>query len=91
MAACGFDEAGFKRPQSLPPSVSLRRRSFQNDLNASILSPALRRIIRRYQTRFAESFGRPDIGVEALRTKIRDNVGGSPRREIDAIGHAHSV
>src|SRR5262245_31916310 len=56
-----------------------------------MLSPALRRIIRRYQTRFAESFGRQDIGVDPLRAKIRDNVGGSPRREIDAIGHAHSL
>jgi hypothetical protein len=59
MAACEFDEA-----QVLAPAKPAA-------LNASILNPALRRVIRRYRTRFAESFGRQDIGLTAWERNTR--------------------
>ena len=75
----------------LKATLWLGTRSLEHDFNASILCPATRRVIRRYRMRFAESFGRQDLGVDAMRAEIRDNVCSSPGRQIDVVGDARAL
>src|SRR5215469_1630194 len=63
-------------PDGARQGSSLGAGAFQHDLDAAVLCPAIRRVVRRDRMRVAEPFGRDDVRVDALRLEIRDDVVG---------------
>src|ERR1700674_5275232 len=63
------------------PSGAGRAGPLHGDLDAPVLRPALRRVVRGYRMRVAEPLGRDDVRVDALRHQVGDDVAGAPRRQ----------
>jgi len=52
---------------------------------------AVRSVVRSDRMRIAETFGRDDVWVDALRLEIRDDVVGATREQCDVIGDARPL
>ena len=61
--------------------------ALHHDLNAAVLRPAVRRIVRGDGMRVAEPLGGDDVRVDALRLEIRDDVIGAARGQVDVVGN----
>ena len=64
---------------------------FEHDLDAAVLRAALRRLVRGDRMGVAEALGRDDVGVDALRGQIGDDVAGSARGQVDVIGNTRPL
>src|SRR5208337_2629175 len=80
------------RPRASAPYALLSGAgALDHDFDAAVLRPTLLGGVWRERVRVAEPFGRNDLGVDALRHKVRDHVIGTFRRQIEVVCDAFAL